>query len=477
MPSAHSPEGGEALAGDWLQSACLALAAATVLPAKAELPNVPHVLSSAEDGQASISPARPDCAPGRSCVTLTGAQVLEVARSLFAARRFEEARGALKALEASGELREERIFLEGLIALETGDHDGAIRRFRQLLQENPNLVRVRLELARALYLKGDDAAADYHFRQAQAGKVPPAVLANISRFRHAIDQRRRWSASFEIGLAPDTNVNAATDDETVDIFGLPFTLDKQARESSGVGITAGGTLALRNRFRPDAAILTRVAARHTDYDGSDFDDTAVSLDMGPSLDTPSVRLRPAILGTLRWFGHDLYLRSIGGGLGLESLAARRTGWRTFFDVRRNSYPGNPELTGTAVSLAAELLHPLGPASYAFTSLSLARENARAEPYANVSARLGAGYGRDFSGGLTVIGFVEAGGAWHDEPFAAFGKTRKDQRWRASLNVARRDWQLAGFSPVLRYSFVRNDSNIPVYDYTRHRVEIVISRLF
>ena len=107
--------------------------------------------------------------------------------------------------------------------------------FRQILDHNPGLLRVRLELARTLFMAKRDEQADYHFQLA-AGEHPPAqVMRNIIRFREAIRARRAWRFDFDFGFAPDSNINSATDKETVDIYGLPFKLDANGRARSGTG--------------------------------------------------------------------------------------------------------------------------------------------------------------------------------------------------------------------------------------------------
>ena len=51
--------------------------------------------------------------------------------------------------------------------------DRAIAAFRKMLVANPGLVRVRLELGRAFFLKGEDSLARRNFEIALAGKPPP----------------------------------------------------------------------------------------------------------------------------------------------------------------------------------------------------------------------------------------------------------------------------------------------------------------
>ena len=60
--------------------------------------------------------------------------------------------------------------------------DEAIAAFRKMLVADPGLVRVRLELARAFYFKGEDSLARRHFEAVLAGGVPEPVAANIHAF-------------------------------------------------------------------------------------------------------------------------------------------------------------------------------------------------------------------------------------------------------------------------------------------------------
>src|SRR3546814_17116549 len=105
---------------------------------------------------------------------------------------------------------------------------------RTLLLRDPHDTRVRLELARVLFLLHRYAAADYHFRLS-AARSPTSVQHNISLFRRAIQAQRTWRVSVEGGIAPDTNVNSAGRDRIVDLFGLHFNVDNDRSEERRVG--------------------------------------------------------------------------------------------------------------------------------------------------------------------------------------------------------------------------------------------------
>ena len=99
--------------------------------------------------------------------------------------------------------------------------DEAIAAFRAMLVRRPELVRVRLELARAFFLKGEDKLARRHFEHVLAGKPPAAVALNVSRFLKIMRARKRWS--LRLGMArslPDTNIGAGSD-ERIDLHPGP----------------------------------------------------------------------------------------------------------------------------------------------------------------------------------------------------------------------------------------------------------------
>ena len=76
----------------------------------------------------------------------------------------------------------------------------AIAALRAILIDHPQLTRVRLELVRAFFLKGDDDLSKTHFDRVIAGDPPAPMLANIRRFLHVIRVRRRWSGYFSFNF-------------------------------------------------------------------------------------------------------------------------------------------------------------------------------------------------------------------------------------------------------------------------------------
>ena len=193
---------------------------------------------------------------------LSAHDVLTIAAGLIDVGRFEDAQLLLDQLAADGVGGVERDFLDGMIAMAGKDFARAEALFRKILAADPKLIRVRLELARTLFLQKEDEDADYHFRLAIAESPPATVIANIARFREAIRARRAWRFNLAFGIAPDSNINSATDKERVDILGLPFRLDPDARARSGIGVIGRGRRLGQAVARQQGAALSRRLRPH-----------------------------------------------------------------------------------------------------------------------------------------------------------------------------------------------------------------------
>ena len=173
------------------------------------------------------------------------------------------------------------LFRQGMEALEKGDHDTAIASFREMLVQDPKLVRVRLELARAFFLKGDDRLAKRHFEQVLAGGVPQAVAYNIARYLSTIRARRRWEMHAGFALAPDTNIGASSDQKIIYIYGLPFERDAEDLSTSGIGLSFWTGGEYQHPLKDNLRMRAGANLSRREYEGRRFDQTSLSAHLGP----------------------------------------------------------------------------------------------------------------------------------------------------------------------------------------------------
>ena len=237
---------------------CLPAAAQEVEPPAEETP-VPPPPPSPHADDAAQSPAGAETAPSPSAAEAA-------AGALVDAGRFEEAIVALRPLLEQEQIEPNALFLYGLASLEASQRPGrtdeeretllneAIAAFHVMLVQRPDLVRVRLELARAFFLKGEDELARRHFEAVLAGGVPDEVAANVNLFLNEIRSRGRWSFNVGFALAPDSNIGAGSEERTIyiNVFGqaLPFERDAEELTSSGIGVSVSVEFLRSDRARP-----------------------------------------------------------------------------------------------------------------------------------------------------------------------------------------------------------------------------------
>ena len=159
------------------------------------------------------------------------------AQALVQEGRFDEALEVMRPMARDNPDDKDVLFLFGLAATGAAQQPGiadakrhvlldeAIAAFRTMLIDRPDLVRVRLELARAFFLKGEDSLSRRHFERVLAGSPPAVVAANVRRFLSEIRARRRWSMYLGGSVAPDTNIGGTSEERIIYIHGLPFRRD------------------------------------------------------------------------------------------------------------------------------------------------------------------------------------------------------------------------------------------------------------
>ena len=454
-----------------LERLCRALAAAFAAAVLAA--PVLHAAESALTPDAGVAEARAALREGRP------AEALEVLRPL--ARRHPEHMNIR--------------FLLGLAAIEAARMPGVAEADREalldeaivslfaVLIDQPGLVRVRLELARAFFYKEEDSLARRHFERVLAGDVPGAVKANVQRFLSQIRARRRWTAYLGASLVPDTNIGGASDDEIIyiDVFGaeLPFTRSPEDLPTSGVGAslwTGGGyEHPLTHRLRLRAG----VDLAHKDHAGRRFDDTHLALHAGPRwLADPRTELSVLVNASRRWLGGSVEHDAAGARIEAHRRLADRVWASVHASWLDHDYRGGTGRDGPVVDLLLSGTWRVRPTVSFSSAIGYSEQRAHAARFENRSRRVRAGLNVALPRGFSMGGSAQV--RWTDYPdYQFFGRSfeREDRTRTLSVSLHKRDFTLYGFSPQLVVTHERRDSNAQALDSVGNRAELRLVRQF
>lgn len=411
--------------------------------------------------------------------SLTPERLFAAAEQLAMERRYKEAIHFLEPLTTNinPDYRAEARARIARIYVVQGDYREAASWFQKLLDEKPDAAAVRVELADVLLRMGDAGAASRQLRRAAAAKeLPAAVTRALGRAGAALRSDAPVQFSFQIGIAPDTNINRATQAQAVDIYGLPFALNQTARAQSGVGLTLGGELTLQHKMGATSRMVASISANGNLYRASAFNDLSLTAGIGPEFFHGSISFRPSIIGGERWYGsHPLY-KLYGLSAALKVSTSKSAQMNFSLTGLRLDYPVRPDLSGPLYS--ASIAYERALSQRASVRLNVSGSRIKTVDASQSSSTLGADMtlSRDVGRiiAYTKLGFSRTIG---DAPFAGFGVARDDRLYEGEIGIIYKRISLWGLSPLIRFKRTENHSPLALYDYRQNRYEFALTKTF
>lgn len=359
-----------------------------------------------------------------------------------------------------------------------GRHERAIQRLEVLRERHPDWPRPRVELALAHAAAGN-VRTGKNILIAELGKDPPPhVRRNLEAAIRMLEDRQAIVGRFSFGVVPDSNITGGTHNDTVQYLGLPFELNDDAKEKSGVRGEISGGVTVRSGWRENVRVELSADLHHSEPLGDEG--------------TPSSNAKLALASRIRGRKGGLY-----AGIALQPFyydnEMQRVERSIFLQPSRRlsnrlSLVGDLTLTegaylgddlrdfrqwqvGTGPSIR------VSPATRLQITGIFGVRNAEDELYSYIRRGISAnlvtapanGWRLSLSGALTRDVYREESVFW--------GKRQEDILTAASFQVVRSGIVVWGFSPSfgLGYSEVR--SSIDLYDKRSYSFQLGFARPF
>lgn len=445
---------------------------------------LPVAITIATAGPLTAEPMAAVCANGSCEVRLTADQMLAHASMLVQTKQYAEAAPVIAAVVRAPSLAMEGHFLAGFVAVETGDTETAIKEFRASLAIDPKQTRVRLELARAMMMKGKDTGAAYHYRlAAQDSALTPEIRATIQAQRGILRDRRPWRFSSEFGFAPDSNITNGTSAESVDLVignqTIPLELDENARARSGIGQTASLSAGYRMKIGERGAFLIDGDAQGVNYTGTSNDDYSVQMAVGPEFrpsEATSVSLQG--LGLQRWYGGERAVTQFGARLAVQHSIGDNQRVGLTLDARHSASGFQQAYSGYNFAAYATYERVVSRSLIASASLFARADRLNEAAYSSNEFGAALGIGGEIAHGINLGVNGTASRATYGAPLLAFSEnTRADWRMSGRIYAGLRSLRFMGFSPSVSYTYTLNASNLALYENKRSRFAFSLARYF
>ena len=338
----------------------------------------------------------------------------------------------------------------------------------------------------AFFLRGRDGLARRHFELVLAGGVPEPVAAKVHQFLNFMRARKRWTGYFGTAIAPDSNLNAASDTEIIyiDVFGarLPFQRegDFGARSGLGLSIWGGGEyqqpLSQRLRLRVGADVVQR------EYSGREFDQYILATHVGPRwLSGPRTEI--SLLGTAQrqWLGSHPYVDESGIRLELDRRLGPSLWARGTVSARERDHKQQDFLDGPLTDFALDLAWAVAPVLQVHMSVSYERDHASSVHWRSLSRRVRVGTSLALPLGFSLgtsaqmrRTYYEGNGCVHQ---VLDCRQRLDRTRTFSVSILNRALTLFRFSPQLAFIHEARVTNAQAQDFDRNLAELRFVRQF
>ena len=379
-------------------------------------------------------------------------------------------------------------FFYGLAALESGEPNDAIFALERVVattREATVRERARLELARAYFLTNNLTASENLFNTVLATNPPDNVRQNIEAFIQLIEtrrdaQRQSWEFSVASSFGSDDNINSATSNGLIDtpLIGQ-IELNQDGTQTDDIFSNTTFNMGYRRPFSRDAFLSATLNLNHLDnIDTDQFD-----------LDTARAEVAYNWGGQVNRFRHGVtYSRVLLDQEGFQDAYGLNSSWQragsngwyqslsgSFSQLRYDTSAAAPQnnlrdvdqllLTGGLTKLSENFTHSF--------NLYHADESPK-------SSGVGKHNGRSFSGLAYSVLYrfnqqhtpflrVSIQDVDHDDRHPVFfNTTRSDSTDSLTLGWI---WQLNRQLTITGdAAYTDNQSNIPLFEYTRFKYQ-------
>lgn len=394
--------------------------------------------------------------------------LIKTAQKQYQQKEYVHVKQTLKPLSEATAPHLEVLFLLGMVAQDEKQYAQAAEYFRQMLSRNPELVRPRLELAKALRMAGENQAAKYHYEQVMSMRLPLTVIYNIQQ---ELFQIRETSPSYRLSfdLVSDTNPNQNTKARTIFIGGVPFTLSEPNKDNLIHGWRAGADVNLPLPSNP--TWYASGFATITNYPGTNLDSGYLQASVGKRFDfglnNVAVESGYHVSSFQEKSLNDGYLFRTRGFYRINpKLGFIGDAYYKTYKYDRFTY-----LDGEQYGLRTFLNFVPTAKNRLELGLLINAYDAKEEPYSYTQPEIFARYSQEIRGGWIAGLRLETNKTVYKDNDPFFAIKREDSQTTTTIEILNRRLNFFTFTPQVSIGYLKHKSNIELYAFDR-----VIGRL-
>ena len=401
----------------------------------------------------------------------TASDKLAKLEQLIAQSRYEAAWQEAKKWVGDYEGNPRFDYLYGLSALETGNYDQAVFALDRVTINQPNIIRPRLELARAYLKVKNDKAALREFKEVLLLKPPAAVERNVNQYIQALAKRnkknRKWILDGLLSLAGgiDTNANFGAEDSVfnVPLLGVVNLRDDSLKQNSPF-TDMSGRLNYRYVMSDTQSVFlnTRLGYRHF-TDASSFDLSDLNIKGGSLFSIGQLQYKLSLNNQALRLDNSAYSNTLGVELGVGRELAQNRVIAGSFRAEDYDHKQQPLRDARRYALSGRYRFDQGSVRHQFElQLGQGRADNKAGKY-HTRNSIGLGYLAKYTWDATQVTFfsTEIQNRQYRANDPVYAKKRQDNQLLLKIGHSKRlGKHLSAFADL---GYINNSSNLDIYE--------------
>ena len=419
-------------------------------------------------------------------ITVTRKTALGTATKLVEKEEYQDAYDLLKTFAfdidtyESERLEIERLFLIAECLTRLKRYNEAITLYQKMLDYNPKLTRIRIELAHLYFLKEEWYRAERQYKIASADEMPIDTLQFLNYQRYLARKNRKWNAWFSFGVAPDNNINNAIggDQCILTVFGVLCRKLDEPKKAVGYNVNFGGNYEFG--ITDGIKLKTELSNDINKYNISEYDETTTTFSIGPRFSFYNADIWLAGYYTKDWVDNTEYSSTKGLKLNTIFDFGKSYVWLNN-SLSKTKYDDYPDISVDTYSLNTGYVYNFSSAFYLSLIYNYKHVSTQYAPHNENTYGLGGGY--TFNNGLSIDL------SWN-KSFVKYKKERayiknleivelkeNDTINNYSISLSNRHIDFYGFSPVITYTRQEKNSNVPEKNLNKNLYDITLTRRF
>ncbi|MGG4603767.1 surface lipoprotein assembly modifier [Paenalcaligenes sp. Me131] len=356
------------------------------------------------------------------------------------------------------------LYAKGALYRHKQNYYMAIGAFKALLYLDPALSYVQLDLA-VMQIEDKRYAEAMSTLEAllKQPETPTAVREIASRYIDSLQKLYSPNVEFSLSYTRNDNVNQASAERTLELWGATFEKNPDSLPKSGHGVSYGVNVTKLTALHGNHSLWLGLQYRGMYYwDQKDYNERVLRLAPAYLYQSHHQWLRIGPVYEKTWLGSQQYGDRFGvqAEYGLQVIPQHYViptleyAYKNYDDSRLRPYEGNAYSAG--LSWVYQPRAGVSLSAGAYYQQDHLRD--KAESSRTISARLGGSY--RWVNGLNVQANLQVGRRHFDAPHFLFNDVRKDREAGVSFGLWHSKFSVMGITPKLVYRYNRVNSNMP-----------------